>query len=105
MRRVRLRFADTTVEFTDRELALKRIEDWARRSTYPVQVIYGPEGCGKTAWLLQSTELLRELGFEVIYVNPINRLAIAEFGVRDLREEFLKLVKEAISQSAIARIA
>ncbi|BDR92671.1 hypothetical protein Vsou_17640 [Vulcanisaeta souniana JCM 11219] len=52
MRRVRPSFADLTIEFTDRDLALKLIEEWAEKSTFPVQVIYGPEGCGKTAWLL-----------------------------------------------------
>lgn len=54
------------------------------------------EGCGKTAWLLQSVELLRELGFEVVYVNPVNRLALAEVGISDLREEFFRLIKELL---------
>ena len=44
----------------DRDLALRRVEDWAGGGTYPVQVVYGPEGCGKSAWLRQSVELLRE---------------------------------------------
>ncbi|MGC8543732.1 MAG: ATP-binding protein [Vulcanisaeta sp.] len=105
MRRIRLTFANTNVEFVDRELAIKQVEEWAEKGTFPVQVVYGPEGCGKTAWLLQSVELLRELNFEVIYVNPINRLTMAEFGIEDLRNKFLKLVEEAISQNALVRIA
>ncbi|GAB6948061.1 hypothetical protein JCM16161A_21910 [Vulcanisaeta sp. JCM 16161] len=105
MRRVILDFANTKVEFADRELAIKQVEEWADKGTYPVQVIYGPEGCGKTAWLLQSVELLKELGFEVIYVNPINKFTIAEFGIEGLRNRFLKLVEEAISQNVLARIA
>ncbi|WP_052885919.1 ATP-binding protein [Vulcanisaeta distributa] len=105
MGRVRLGFANLTIEFVDRDLALKLIDEWAEKSTFPVQVIYGPEGCGKTAWLLQSVELLRDYGFEVVYVNPINRLAFAEVSISSLREEFFKLVKEAIAQSALARIA
>ncbi|WP_052885867.1 ATP-binding protein [Vulcanisaeta distributa] len=105
MGRVRLGFANLTIEFVDRDLALKLIDEWAEKSTFPVQVIYGPEGCGKTAWLLQSIELLKDHGFEVVYVNPINRLAFAEVSINSLREEFFKLVKEAIAQSALARIA
>ncbi len=70
-----------------------------------MQVIYGPEGCGKTAWLLQSVELLREFGFEVIYVNPINKEVLAEFGVASLRDEFLKMVREALAQNALGRLA
>ena len=86
-------------------MALRQVEDWANRGTYPVQVVYGPEGCGKTAWLRQSAELLRELGFEVIYVNPLNKFALAEINIGSLREQLLKLVEEAISQNALAKIA
>ena len=103
--RVKLGFADLTIEFVDRELALRLIEDWARRGTFPVQVIYGPEGCGKTALLRQSAELLRELGFEVIYVNPIDREVFAEFSIVGLRDEFLRLAREALTQNALGKLA
>ncbi len=43
VRRVRLNFANTQVEFIDRERALEQVREWAERSTFPVQVIYGPE--------------------------------------------------------------
>ncbi|BDR92711.1 ATP-binding protein [Vulcanisaeta souniana] len=105
MKRVKLNFANQQVEFVDRDLALKLIEEWAGKGTYPVQVIYGPEGCGKSAWLRQSVVLLREFGFEVIYVNPINREVLAEFGVASLRDEFLKMVKDALAQNALGRLA
>jgi predicted AAA+ superfamily ATPase len=105
VRRIMLRFADITVEFVDRELALKRIEDWVDRGTYPVQVVYGPEGCGKTAWLRQSAELLRELGFDVIYVNPTESVARVELGVADLRERLLALIREATEQNTWGRVA
>ncbi|GAB6948066.1 hypothetical protein JCM16161A_21960 [Vulcanisaeta sp. JCM 16161] len=105
MRRIRLRFAGREVEFVNREQALRLIEDWAERGTYPVQVVYGPEGCGKTAWLLQSAEFLKELGFEVIYVNPINKEVLAELSIVDLRGEFMRLVREVISQNALGRLA
>ena len=105
MKRIRLGFANLEVNFVNREQALKLIEVWAGRGTGFPKVIYGPEGCGKTAWLLQSIELLKEFGFEVIYVNPLSNRVIAEFGIRELREEFLKLVREAVNQNALARIA
>ncbi len=106
VKRVRLRFAGgVEVDFVDRDLALRRVEDWAGRGMGVVHVVYGPEGCGKTAWLRQSAELLRELGFDVVYVNPIDREVLAEFSVKELREEFMRLVREAISQNALGRLA
>ena len=65
VRRIKLSLANKLIKFVDRDLGLRQVEDWANKGTYPVQVVYGPEGCGKTAWLRQSAELLRELGFEV----------------------------------------
>ncbi len=49
--------------------------------------------------------MLKDHGFEVIYVNPINRLTFAEVSIDRLREEFFRLIKEAIAQSALARVA
>ncbi|MFZ8856736.1 MAG: ATP-binding protein, partial [Candidatus Caldarchaeales archaeon] len=38
-------------EFVDRDRALGQIVEWAERSTrFPV-VVFGPEGCGKSAFL------------------------------------------------------
>ncbi|ABW02247.1 ATP-binding protein [Caldivirga maquilingensis] len=100
--RIKLSFAGIRVDFVDREWALRRIEKWAEGGTYPVQVVYGPEGCGKTAWLRQSVELLRGLGFDVVYVNPINREFLTGFNV--LRDRFLAVIKETISQDALGRL-
>ncbi len=86
-------------------IQLRLIEYWAGRGMGRGSGCLWTEGCGKTAWLLQSVELLRELGFEVVYVNPVNRLALAEVGISDLREEFFRLIKEAITQNELARIA
>ena len=74
MRRVRLLFTlGLMIEFTDREKALKQAYEFGERGTrFPV-VVFGPEGCGKTAWLRQSVEIFRELGFETIYVNPLHK--------------------------------
>jgi len=41
--------------------------------TYSVYIVYGPEGCGKTALFRQAVEVLRNYGYEVVYVNPITR--------------------------------
>jgi len=52
MRRVRLSFLPgLEIEFTDRDVALRQVEDWARESTRWPIVVFGPEGCGKTAFL------------------------------------------------------
>ncbi len=86
MRRIRLNLApNLQVEFTDRESALRHVEEWIDRGMRLVEVVYGPpEGCGKTAWLLQSVELLKDYGFDVIYVNPIDKEILAEIGTTGL---------------------
>ncbi|GAB6948060.1 hypothetical protein JCM16161A_21900 [Vulcanisaeta sp. JCM 16161] len=104
MRRIKLNFADKEIEFVDRDSALRRVEDWAERGTYPVQVVYGPEGCGKTAWLRQSAELLKELGFDVIYINPVEREFLAEVGVEDLRRRLIDILREATDNAWIKAV-
>ena len=105
MKRVKLRLANLDVEFIDRDLALRRIEYWADHGMSVVQVVYGPEGCGKSAWLKQSAELLRELGFDVVYVNPMDKEQFIEVEVVDLRRRFLEVVKQAFAENALAKIA
>jgi len=79
MRRIKLSFAqDVEVVFVDREMALKKIGEWAEKGVINVQVVFGPEGCGKSAWLRQSSEVLRGLGFDVIYINPVEKEFYAE---------------------------
>lgn len=100
MKRIKLRFIeDIEVVFTDREQALKRVGEWAERGMVNVQVVYGPEGCGKTAWLMQSAELLKEHGFDVIYINPIERGFYAEIGIRDVKARLLEVLKEAAEET------
>jgi predicted AAA+ superfamily ATPase len=57
MRRVKLSFAaGVEVEFTDRDRAIRQVEEFAEGGTrFPI-VVFGPEGCGKTAWLKQAAE-------------------------------------------------
>lgn len=83
------------VEFTNRENALKRITEWAERGIVNVQVVFGPEGCGKTAWLKQSAVLLREQGFDVIYINPVEREFFVEIGVEDVKKRLLDILRES----------
>ena len=105
MRRIHLSFAPhVEVEFTDREFALRKMEEWAEKGMVNVQLVYGPEGCGKTAWLKQSVELLRDLGFEVIYVNPIEKEVMMETGVADVKVRFVEMLREA-TESTWVRIA
>ncbi|MEM4970854.1 MAG: ATP-binding protein [Sulfolobales archaeon] len=96
MRRIKLRFADDIeVDFVDREQALKRVEEWAEKGMVNVQVVYGPEGCGKTAWLKQSIELLKELDFDIIYINPIERELHTEIRVKDVETRLLEILRGA----------
>ncbi|ABL78778.1 ATP-binding protein [Thermofilum pendens] len=69
--RVRLEFArGVSVRFADRDEALRQVERVAERGTrFPV-VVYGPEGCGKTALFRQAVEILKSHGYGVVYVNP-----------------------------------
>ncbi len=64
-------------------------------------MVYGPEGCGKTAWLRQSAELLRDLGFDVIYINPIERDFLAEVGIEDIRRRLIEILREATDNAWI----
>ena len=95
MRRVRLDFAGLKVEFCNRGIAIKQVEDFAERGTWHPIVVFGPEGCGKTAWLKQAAETLRELGFEAIYIDPMRRDFIAHTDV----EELVKKLAEAASET------
>ena len=52
MERIRLEFAPgVETEFVDRDRALAQVVEWAERGTWAPFVIFGPEGCGKTAFL------------------------------------------------------
>jgi hypothetical protein len=107
MKRIRLRLAGVEVRFANRDKALDQLKELAEKGTYPVYIIYGPEGCGKTAWLKQATPLLREYGYEVAFVNPLaeypqERLSVTD-GIRELIKEIpgpigstLKLIEIAV---------
>ena len=96
--RVWLGFAGREIEFVNRDFALRQVEDWVNRGMALSRVVYGPEGCGKTAWLRQTAMLLKELGFEVIYVNPVESAFMVKLRIADLRDRLMKLIRETTSQ-------
>jgi len=105
MKRLKLRFAGLEVEFADRERALQQVSEWAERGTWHPVVVFGPEGCGKTAWLRQAAELLRGEGYEVFYLHPLDKLVYAEVSLPSVREAFAELARKAFAEEAPGRIA
>ena len=102
MRRVKLSFVrGLEVEFIDRERAIQQVEKLAGEGTrFPI-VVFGPEGCGKTAWLKQAVEALRELGFEAIYVDPLRRDFIAYTDADDVARRLVEASSEAIGVAEV----
>jgi len=105
VRRVRLPFAPgLEVEFTDRARAVEQVRELAERGTWYPLVVFGPEGCGKTAWLLQAVEVLRETGFSVIYFNPLRRDFVAEVGIRSIEERAREVLRGLLSGYELAKV-
>ena len=79
MKRIKVEIAPgVETEFVDRDRAIAQIAEWAERGTrFPI-VIFGPEGCGKSAFLRQAASGLRELGYDVFYLHPLDRVFLAE---------------------------
>jgi ABC-type cobalamin/Fe3+-siderophores transport system ATPase subunit len=88
MRRTKLDFVGLEIEFCDRERAIRQVEEFAEKGTWHPLVVFGPEGCGKTSWLKQATEMLKELGYEVIYVDPMRKDFIVHTKAKDLVKKF-----------------
>jgi hypothetical protein len=102
MKRIRLSFLPgLQVEFVNRDRAIRQVVDWGERSTrFPV-VILGPEGCGKSAFLRQASEVLRELGYDVVYVD----VAHIDFTAHtDVAEATKRLVEAASEASGVAQV-
>jgi len=94
-----------TVEFTDRERALQQVEEFAERGTrFPV-VIFGPEGCGKTAFLRQAAVMLRELRYDVFYLHPLDRVFAAEVDDVEVKKLFLEVARKTIEDEKWGRVA
>jgi len=89
VRRIKPEFVPSVkTEFTDRDRALARVVEWAEKSTRRPLVVFGPEGCGKTAFLRQAAAMLRELGCDVFCLHPLARVFSAE--VDDPRRDTLR---------------
>jgi AAA+ ATPase superfamily predicted ATPase len=86
MKRVELSFAGLKIEFCDRERAIRQVEEFAEKGTWHPIVVFGPEGRGKTSWLMQAVEVLKELDFSVIYFNLMRREFLAEVGIKSVEE-------------------
>ncbi len=93
-----LKFANIYVKFVDRNVALRQFEEIAERGTCAPMVIYGPEGCGKTALLKQIAHLFREADYKVVYVNPLeNDIHKAVCCSDDVNELVIETVKDLLS--------
>jgi energy-coupling factor transporter ATP-binding protein EcfA2 len=105
VKRIRLRFDDLQIEFTDRDRALSQVSEWADRGTGNPVVIFGPEGCGKTAFLLQVAAMLKEMGYDVFYLHPLDKIFEAEIEEVDVKRAFIDLAQRAIAEDALGRVA
>jgi len=92
-------------EFMDRDRALAQVAEWAERGTrFPV-VIFGPEGCGKTAFLRQASVMLRDLGYDVFYLHPLDKVFAAEVDDPDVKTLFADLVRKTLEDERWGRLA
>jgi AAA+ ATPase superfamily predicted ATPase len=100
--KIKLSFVpELEVEFVDRERALKQVEELAEKGTrFPI-VVFGHEGYGKTAWLKQATFILRELGFEAIYIDPLRRDFIANTDIKEVVKKIAEAAEEVIGVAQV----
>jgi len=106
VRKIRLEIAPgVKAEFVDRDRALAQVVEWAEKSTRWPVVIFGPEGCGKTAFLRQASVMLRELGYDVFYLHPLDRVFAAEVDDPDVKALFVDLVRKTLEDERWGRLA
>jgi len=106
VKRIKLEIAPgVETEFVDRDRALAQVVEWAEKSTRWPIVIFGPEGCGKTAFLRQSTVMLRELGYDVFYLHPLDKVFAAEVNDADVKSLFADLVRKTLEDERWGRLA
>lgn len=102
VKKIRLLFArGLEIEFCDRGKAVEQVEELARKGTRFPLVVFGPEGCGKSAWLKQAIEILRDYGFEALYTDLLNREYIVHTGVKDVIEKLSEAVADVIGCTPI----
>ncbi len=106
MKRIKVEIAPgVETEFVDRDRALAQVAEWAEKSTRWPVVIFGPEGCGKTAFLRQAASGLRELGYDVFYLHPIDKVFSAEVDDPDVKTLFADLVRKTLEDEKWGRLA
>jgi len=106
VRKIRLEIAPgVKAEFVDRDRALAQVVEWAEKSTRWPIVIFGPEGCGKTAFLRQASVMLRELGYDVFYLHPLDRIFAADVDDPDVKTLFADLVRKTLEDERWGRLA
>jgi energy-coupling factor transporter ATP-binding protein EcfA2 len=100
--RVKLGFVPgLEIEFSDRDRAIRQVIEWSEKSTaYPV-VVFGPEGCGKTAWLKQASLILERQGFDVIYVDPLRKEYIAYTDIKEVVDRLLEATADTTGYAPI----
>jgi dephospho-CoA kinase len=102
VKRIKLRFAPgLEVDFVDRNRAVEQIYKFCEKGTAAPVVVYGPEGCGKSAWLKQACEILKEKGFEVIYVDVIHREYTAYTDVKEVVDRISEVIADVAGYSPI----
>jgi len=102
VKRVKLSFAPgLEVEFSDRDRAIKQVYELGEKGTRTPVVVYGPEGCGKSAWLNQAVEVLKEQGFDVIYVNILQKEHIIYTDVKEVIGRISEVVADTTGYTPI----
>ncbi|KUO92114.1 MAG: AAA family ATPase, partial [Caldivirga sp. JCHS_4] len=75
-----------------------------RGTLFPI-VIFGPEGCGKTAFLKQAAAVLREFGYDVVYVDVSHLDFVAHTDVAEVVKRLVDAVSEVSGTAAQVRLA
>jgi len=101
VRRATVKFANLDIEFTDRDRAIGQVAEWGGEGTLRPVVIFGPEGCGKTAFLRQAATMLRDLGYDAIYVDVARMDFVAHTDVADVAK---RLIDAAAETSGVAQL-
>ncbi|MFB6490278.1 MAG: ATP-binding protein [Thermoproteus sp. AZ2] len=70
----------------------------------PPIVTFGPEGCGKTTILKQAAHMLRKLGYEVFYLNPLEREFLVEVDDADIKTLFFDFIRQTFSDEIWGRV-
>jgi energy-coupling factor transporter ATP-binding protein EcfA2 len=108
MKRVKLPLAPgLDVEFAGRDAALRQVAEWADRGTRLPVVIFGPEGCGKSALFKQAAAMLMDLGYDVVYVDVAHKTFVAHTDVAEVARRLVETVSDAsgIAQLRLAYLA